>query len=142
MPSIAAQVAEPGVFDLNAACSDFSYALAAADHAIHAGASHRVIVVGVDKMSDFLDWTDRSTCVTFGDGAGAAIVEAADVPGGIGPVIWGSNPAKSQSITFSSPGRTAYPRPSVDLGKTTSLCPPLTYATADGLARCRDHGGG
>ncbi|WP_328647107.1 ketoacyl-ACP synthase III [Amycolatopsis sp. NBC_00348] len=118
MPSVAAQVAErlgiaePGVFDLNAACSGFSYALAAADHAIRAGASQRAIVVGVDKMSDFLDWTDRSTCVIFGDGAGAALVEAADGIdriGGIGPVVWGSNPAKGQSITLGSPGPHSLP---------------------------------
>lgn len=110
MPSVAAQVAdrlgipEPATFDLNAACSGFPYALANADHAIRAGANHRALVIGVDKMSDFLDWTDRSTCVIFGDGAGAAIVEAADAPGGIGPVVWGSNPAKSSCITLQSPG--------------------------------------
>lgn len=115
MPSVAAQVAErlgiaePGVFDLNAACSGFSYALAAADHAIRAGASQRAIVVGVDKMSDFLDWTDRSTCVIFGDGAGAAIVEATGAPGGIGPVVWGSNPAKGSSINLGSPGPHSLP---------------------------------
>ncbi|WP_410619670.1 beta-ketoacyl-ACP synthase III [Amycolatopsis sp. cmx-8-4] len=111
MPSVAERlgIAEPGVFDLNAACSGFSYALAAADHAIRAGASRRAIVVGVDKMSDFLDWTDRSTCVIFGDGAGAAIVEAADVPGGIGLVVWGSNPAKGPCITLGSPGPHSLP---------------------------------
>ncbi len=110
MPSVAARVADrlgipkPAVFDLNSACAGFSYALASADHAIRSAASQRAIVVGVDKMSNFLDWTDRSTCVIFGDAAGAAIVEAADAPGGIGPVVRGSNPAKGGCITLESSG--------------------------------------
>ncbi|MEU7788769.1 beta-ketoacyl-ACP synthase III [Amycolatopsis sp. NPDC049159] len=113
MPAIACRVAErlgisaPGAFDLNAACSGFSYALAAADHAIRAGAATRAIVVGADKMSDFLDWTDRSTCVIFGDAAAAAVVERA--PAGIGPVVWGSDPAKGRFITLESGGPGALP---------------------------------
>ncbi|RSD13613.1 beta-ketoacyl-ACP synthase 3 [Amycolatopsis eburnea] len=113
MPSVACRVAErlgitaPGAFDLNAACSGFSYALAAADHAIRADAASRAIVVGVDKMSDFLDWTDRSTCVIFGDAAAAAVVERA--AGGIGPVVWGSDPAKGRCITLETAGPGALP---------------------------------
>ncbi|UOX88446.1 ketoacyl-ACP synthase III [Amycolatopsis sp. FBCC-B4732] len=113
MPGVACRVAErlgiaaPGAFDLNAACSGFSYALAAADHAIRADAATRAIVVGVDKMSDFLDWTDRSTCVIFGDAAGAAVVERA--PAGIGPVVWGSDPAKGHCITLEAAGPGALP---------------------------------
>lgn len=97
MPNVACRVAErlgitaPGAFDLNAACSGFSYAPAAADHANRAEAAARAIVVGVDKMSDFLDWTDRSMCVIFGDAAAAAVERA---PAGVGPVVWGSDPAK------------------------------------------------
>ncbi len=110
MPNVAARVAErigitaPGVFDLNAACSGFSTALATADHAIRAGASSRAIVIGVDKMSDFLDWQDRSSAVIFGDGAGAAVVEAAPAgtPAGIGPVVWGSDPAGADRITMAA----------------------------------------
>ncbi|HEX3782579.1 MAG TPA: beta-ketoacyl-ACP synthase 3 [Pseudonocardiaceae bacterium] len=110
MPSVAARVAErigattPGIFDLNAACSGFSTALATADHAIRAGAASRAIVVGVDKMSDFLDWNDRSSAVIFGDGAGAAVVEAApdDAAPGIGPVVWGSDPANADRITMAA----------------------------------------
>ncbi|GLY44486.1 3-oxoacyl-[acyl-carrier-protein] synthase 3 protein 4 [Amycolatopsis sp. NBRC 101858] len=113
MPSVACRVAErlgitaPGAFDLNAACSGFSYALAAADHAIRADAAARAIVIGVDKMSDFLDWTDRSTCVIFGDAAAAAVVEHA--PAGIGPVVWGSAPAKRHCITLETAGPGALP---------------------------------
>jgi 3-oxoacyl-[acyl-carrier-protein] synthase-3 len=93
-------IAAPGAMDLNTACSGFSYALATADHAIRAGASRNAIVVGAEKLSDLTDWTDRSTCIIFGDGAGAAVVSAAaegEAPG-IGPVIWGSAPDKKDTI--------------------------------------------
>lgn len=108
MPSTAARVAHQlGItgasgFDLNAACSGFGYALATADHAIRAGSSRTALVIGVDKMSDFLDWTDRGTCVIFGDGAGAAVVTATDSPDtvGVGPVVWGSAPELSAAITI------------------------------------------
>ena len=112
MPSVSARVAErmgipaPGIYDLNVACSGFSTALATVDHAIRAGASSRAIVVGVDKMSDFLDWQDRSSAVIFGDGAGAAVIEAtpAGTPSGIGPVVWGSDPANAGRITMAADG--------------------------------------
>ena len=67
-------IAAPGAYDINTACSGFCYALASADHAIRAGAARNVIVIGAEKLSDFTDWTDRSTAVIFGDGAGAAVV--------------------------------------------------------------------
>ncbi|HEX4704711.1 MAG TPA: beta-ketoacyl-ACP synthase 3 [Pseudonocardiaceae bacterium] len=103
MPNVAARVAAhlgiptPAAYDINAACAGFCYALAAADQAIQAGAAGRAIVVGADKMSDFVDWSDRSSAVIFGDGAGAAVI-AAGRPG-IGPVVWGSEPAKGRAIT-------------------------------------------
>jgi 3-oxoacyl-[acyl-carrier-protein] synthase III len=109
MPSTAARVARalglaaPAAFDLNAACSGFSYALATADHAIAAGAARSALVIGADKMSEFLDWTDRSTCVIFGDGAGAAVLAADDDPG-IGPVVWGTKPAMAGAVTIEGPG--------------------------------------
>jgi 3-oxoacyl-[acyl-carrier-protein] synthase-3 len=64
-------VAAPAAYDVNTACSGFSYALATADHAIRAGAARHAIVVGAEKLSDLTDWTDRSTSIIFGDGAGA-----------------------------------------------------------------------
>jgi 3-oxoacyl-[acyl-carrier-protein] synthase-3 len=93
-------IAAPGAMDLNTACSGFSYALASADHAIRAGASRNAIVVGAEKLSDITDWTDRSTAIIFGDGAGAAVVTAAaeDEAPGIGPVVWGSAPDKKDTI--------------------------------------------
>jgi 3-oxoacyl-[acyl-carrier-protein] synthase-3 len=93
-------IAAPAAYDLNTACSGFSYALATADHAIRAGAARNAIVVGAEKLSDVTDWTDRSTCIIFGDGAGAAVVSAAaeDEPAGVGPVVWGSAPERGDSI--------------------------------------------
>ncbi|HLL68871.1 MAG TPA: beta-ketoacyl-ACP synthase III [Micromonosporaceae bacterium] len=93
-------IAAPGAYDVNTACSGFSYALATVDHAIRAGASRNAIVVGSEKLSDVIDWTDRSTCVIFGDGAAAAVVTAtADgEPDGIGPVVWGSAPEKGDAV--------------------------------------------
>jgi 3-oxoacyl-[acyl-carrier-protein] synthase-3 len=69
--------------DLNAACSGFLYALATADQMIEAGAVERALVIGAEKLSYWLDFTDRSTSVLFGDGAGAVVVEATDEPGGL-----------------------------------------------------------
>ncbi|MDG4789034.1 ketoacyl-ACP synthase III [Micromonospora sp. WMMD1102] len=90
----------PGAFDVNTACSGFSYALATADHALRAGAARNAIVIGAEKLSDFVDWTDRSTCILFGDAAGAAVVTATgdDEPDGIGPVVWGSVPERSDAV--------------------------------------------
>jgi len=105
-PNVSTRVANrlginaPGTYDLNTACSGFSYALGTVDHAIRAGASRNAIVIGAEKLSDFTDWTDRSTCIIFGDGAGAAVVTATaeDEPPGIGPVVWGSAPDKGDAI--------------------------------------------
>jgi len=63
-------------YDINAACSGFIYALTTAARFIEAGAHKKVIVVGADKMSSIVDYTDRSTCIIFGDGAGAVLLEA------------------------------------------------------------------
>jgi 3-oxoacyl-[acyl-carrier-protein] synthase III len=64
-------------FDLGAACSGFTYALSIAYQQVATGASEHALVVGADVMSSIIDYTDRSTCVLFGDGAGAAVVSAA-----------------------------------------------------------------
>ncbi|WP_415645928.1 beta-ketoacyl-ACP synthase III [Stackebrandtia soli] len=93
-------VASPAAYDINTACSGFSHALATADHAIRAGAATKAIVIGVEKLSDFTDWTDRSTCVLFGDAAGAAVLTATaegEEPG-VGPVVWGSVPHMSDAV--------------------------------------------
>ncbi|RIV37998.1 beta-ketoacyl-ACP synthase III [Micromonospora radicis] len=105
-PNVACRVAAklginaPGAFDLNTACSGFAYALGTVDHAIRAGASRNAIVIGAEKLSEFTDWTDRSTCIIFGDGAGAAVVTATaeDEAPGIGPVVWGSVPERGDAV--------------------------------------------
>ncbi len=99
IPNVSAIVAHrlgiraPGAYDLNAACAGFCYALASASDAVQAGSARHVLVVGAEKMSAWVDWTDRSTCIIFADGAGAAVVGPVTDPGqqpGIGPVEWGS----------------------------------------------------
>jgi len=105
-PNVACRVAlklglgTPAAFDLNTACSGFSYALANADHAIRAGAARTAIVIGVEKLSEITDWTDRKTAVIFGDGAGAAVVTATaeGEPDGVSPVVWGSAPSEAIRI--------------------------------------------
>lgn len=68
-------------FDLQAACSGFIYALSVADQFIKSGAMRRVLVIGGEVISNYINWEDRSTCVLFGDGAGAAILGASEEPG-------------------------------------------------------------
>jgi 3-oxoacyl-[acyl-carrier-protein] synthase-3 len=88
-PATAATVqAELGIttgasFDLQAVCSGFLYALTTADSLIRTGQATRVLVIGAEVFSRILDWTDRSTCVLFGDGAGAFVLEAANGGGTI-----------------------------------------------------------
>jgi len=79
-----------GAFDLNAACGGFCYALSVAADAVRSGGARRVVVIGSEKTTDWLDWEDRGTCILFGDGAAAVVVEGSDEPG-IGPVAWGSD---------------------------------------------------
>jgi 3-oxoacyl-[acyl-carrier-protein] synthase-3 len=74
-------------FDLNAACAGFVYGLSVADAQIRAGAADRIMLVGAEVLSRVLDMTDRSTCVLFGDGAGAALFEASDEPGVIDSLL-------------------------------------------------------
>jgi 3-oxoacyl-[acyl-carrier-protein] synthase-3 len=107
-PNVATRVAHalgitaPAAMDLNTACSGFEYALATADHAIRAGASRNALVIGAEKLTDVTDYTDRTTCVLFGDAAGAAVVvpTEGDEPPGIGPVLWGSDPSKGNVLTI------------------------------------------
>ncbi len=72
-----------GAFDLSAACSGFVYALDMATQAIRSGSKKTALVIGAETMSRVLDWQDRSTCILFGDGAGAVVVQAGEEPGGL-----------------------------------------------------------
>lgn len=105
-PNVATRVANklgivaPAAYDLNTACSGFSYAMASADHAIRAGAARNAIVIGAEKLSDVTDWSDRTTAVLFGDAAGAAVVTGVtdQEAVGVGPVLWGSAPDKGDVL--------------------------------------------
>ena len=66
-------------FDVGAVCSGFLYAVTVADSMLRTGAANRALVIGAETMSRILDWEDRTTCVLFGDGAGAIVLEARDV---------------------------------------------------------------
>ncbi|MGI8648720.1 MAG: 3-oxoacyl-ACP synthase [Acidimicrobiales bacterium] len=107
LPNVATQVAAalhinaPAAYDINTACSGFSYALATAHHAILAGSARHALVIGAEKLSDWTDWNDRTTCVIFGDGAGAAVVSASDTEG-IGPVVWGSDGVQGSTLRVES----------------------------------------
>ncbi len=68
-------------FDVSAACAGFLYALGTADRFIRSGGARNALVVGAEVMSRVIDWSDRSTCVLFADGAGALVLEASDSPG-------------------------------------------------------------
>jgi 3-oxoacyl-[acyl-carrier-protein] synthase-3 len=80
---IQARLGHPGcaAFDVQAVCSGFVYALSVAESMLLAGKHGRALVIGTEVFSRILDWNDRSTCVLFGDGAGAVLLEAADEPG-------------------------------------------------------------
>jgi 3-oxoacyl-[acyl-carrier-protein] synthase III len=95
-------IAAPGAYDLNAACAGFCYALANAADSIRAGTARHVLVIGAEKMTAWIDPTDRSTCIIFADGAGAAVVGpvADGEPTGIGPVVWGSSGDLAEKITI------------------------------------------
>ncbi|WP_416481830.1 beta-ketoacyl-ACP synthase III [Streptomyces sp. CL12] len=129
-PNTAARVAArlgipgPAAMDINVVCAGFTHALATADHTIRAGAATRALVIGAEKMTDVADWSDRSTCVLVGDGAGAAVVEACapEQEPGIGPVLWGSVPEMGHTVRIEgTPPRFAQEGQSVYRWATTRL---------------------
>jgi len=104
-PSAAAEVAErlgtkgAGAMDISAACAGFSYGIGLADGIIRSGTASHVLVIGVEKLSDFTSPSDRSTAFIFADGAGAAVVgPSTDV--GIGPTVWGSDGSQCDLIVL------------------------------------------
>jgi 3-oxoacyl-[acyl-carrier-protein] synthase III len=80
-----------GAMDLGAACSGFVYALSTASQFIQAGAYDRVLVIGADTLTRFVDYTDRTTCILFGDGAGAVVLEATDLARGVLSTVLGAD---------------------------------------------------
>jgi 3-oxoacyl-[acyl-carrier-protein] synthase-3 len=84
-------------FDISAACAGFCYGVAMAHDMVRAGSAKKVLVIGVEKISDFTDPTDRATAFIFADGAGAVIIGESSEPG-IGPVEWGSDSESRDAI--------------------------------------------
>lgn len=80
-------VVEIPAFDINVACAGFIYGISLADQYIRNNVYKNILVIGVDALTRLIDWTDRSTCVLFGDGAGAAILSASEEPGILGTHI-------------------------------------------------------
>ncbi len=93
-----------GAFDLSAACSGFVYGLSMARGQILAGDAEYVLVIGAETLSRVVDWTDRNTCVLFGDGAGAVLVAASNVPGGIQATVLGSDGSGADLLTLPAGG--------------------------------------
>jgi 3-oxoacyl-[acyl-carrier-protein] synthase III len=95
-PSAAAEIAyklgtaRAAAFDISAACAGFCYGVSLGADMVRGGTADHVLVIGVERLSDLTDQTDRSTAFIFADGAGAALVGPSDEPG-IGPVVWGSD---------------------------------------------------
>jgi len=95
-PAVATAIAyelgmnRPAAFDISAACAGFCHGIALANDLIRAGTAKHALVIGVERLSDITDPTDRGTAFIFADGAGAAVVGPSEEPG-IGPVVWGSD---------------------------------------------------
>jgi 3-oxoacyl-[acyl-carrier-protein] synthase-3 len=104
-PSAAAEVAflvgaiGAAATDLSSACAGFCYGIALADSVVRGGAARYVVVIGVEKLSDWTDFSDRSTAFIFADGAGAVVIGPSDVPA-IGPVVWGSDGEQREAINM------------------------------------------
>ena len=111
LPSVASQVqdllgAECGAFSLVAGCSGWVYALTTASQFITAGAYDRILVVGVEIISFAMDFTDRTTCVLFGDAAAATVVEVSDEPGGLLSFELGSDGSGAMALYVPDGGST------------------------------------
>jgi 3-oxoacyl-[acyl-carrier-protein] synthase-3 len=97
---IAVEVGAPtaAAFDISAACAGFCYGVAMASDMVRGGSAKYVLAIGVERLSDITDRTDRSTAFIFADGAGAAVIGPSDEPG-IGPVVWGSDGTQHELIS-------------------------------------------
>lgn len=102
-PSAATEIAsrlgtpKASAFDISAACAGFCYGVGMANDMVRAGSQEYVLVIGVEKLSDFVDKNDRSTAFLFGDGAGAVVIGPSDRPG-IGPTVWGADAEQREAI--------------------------------------------
>ena len=97
-----------GAFDLLAACTGFIYALNMAAQAIRSGSIKNALVVGSETLSRFVDWKDRNTCILFGDGAGAFVLQASEQPGGVLSAVMHSDGSGADLLTLEG-GGSRYP---------------------------------
>lgn len=117
MPSTASWIHEAlnlppcPAFDLNAACSGFVYALAVADSLVRSKTSASVLVIATEAMTKLVNYTDRATCVLFGDGAGACVVSCCDQPGeaGIRALTWSGDGREARLIHYQGPEEVPQP---------------------------------
>ena len=98
-PQIAHQLgaATAGTFDVNGACAGFCYAVSAAADSVRAGSVRHALVVATERLSDYTDWDDRSTCILLADGAGAVVVGRSETDE-IGPAVWGHDGSRPDVI--------------------------------------------
>jgi 3-oxoacyl-[acyl-carrier-protein] synthase-3 len=89
-----------GAFDLLAACSGFIYATNMAAQSIRSGSIKNALVIGSETLSRFVNWKDRGTCILFGDGAGAFVLQASDKPGGVLSAVMHSDGSGADSLTL------------------------------------------
>jgi 3-oxoacyl-[acyl-carrier-protein] synthase III len=97
-----------GAFDLNAGCAGFVYALSVGSNMIESGAHKTVVVVGAEAITREIDFTDRSTCVLFGDGAGAVVLQASSEPTGVLSTVLGSDGSGADALIIPA-GGSRYP---------------------------------
>jgi 3-oxoacyl-[acyl-carrier-protein] synthase-3 len=93
-----------GAFDLLAACSGFIYAVNMASQAIRSGSIKSALVIGTETLSRFVNWKDRSTCILFGDGAGAFVLQASEEPGGVLSAVMHSDGSGGNLLTLEGGG--------------------------------------
>lgn len=128
-PQVATELGRNGIaaFDLTAGCAGFGYGLAVATNMIRGGGARYVVVVGVEKMSDGLDYSDRNTAFIFGDGAGAVVVGPGET-NDVSPVVWGSDGAQGNAIRQTKDFKSYVDE--VDAGGEEAVIQP--YLTMDG----------
>ncbi|MBB5940184.1 beta-ketoacyl-ACP synthase III [Streptomyces zagrosensis] len=130
-PEVASRIGLPnsGAYDLNAVCAGFTYSLAMASNVVRVGDARHVLVVGVERTSDWMDPEDPDTFVIFGDGAGAVVVSHSNRPN-IGPSVWGSDGKRHEAIAINEKD---------DGGEYVTMNGPLVYkwstATVPGVAQ-------
>src|SRR5215211_2452944 len=93
-----------GAFDLLAACSGFIYAMNMGAQAIRSGSIQSALIIGTETLSRFVDWKDRNTCILFGDGAGAFVLQASDRPGGVLSAVMHSDGSGGDSLVIPGGG--------------------------------------